>query len=663
MKARISISAAIIIYALVTAVGLFAVLFTSGYALQQLRIGGPLYTQIKLGNDLVADILPPPEYVLEAYLEATLAVRDPSAVKARGNRLVQLHKDYDERRDYWIKSDLEQSLKSKLTKASDTEVQRFWTIIEQEMLPALEKNNGAAETAYAKLDPVYAAHRAIIDDIVKQTNDENAALETTAAQRVTSFSYIVWSVSGVVVLIITLGILGIALGVIRPVVRMTAVMKRLAQGDLDVEIPSAARKDEIGQMAQTVEVFKTSTIENVKLREHQRQSAEDATEAKRSAMLKMADAVEHETTKSVQSISTATKGVDVAARGLTVLATTLSSDSQAVAAASEQSLANAQTVSAAAEQLTASIREIGSQIERASQVTGNAVRSGHRAQETIQSLSAVVTKIAEMSGNIGSIASQTNLLALNATIEAARAGEAGRGFAVVASEVKSLSHQTAQSTEEINRLVAEIQAATEAAATSVGQIGQEIGEVDRVASSIAAAIQQQSAATREIARSVDQSAQSSREVSSRIANVSGGAEEVSIRAVEVQGAIANASANIAALRSILVRVVRTSSEDADRRVFPRFRIDVPLTVTHSRGSRTASKLIDISQGGARIASVPDLNLRDGCTLHIGGVAAPIAFIVRDKTEHHTLLELAAEGETREQYLSWLHRETSGLVAA
>ncbi len=406
MKSRISVSAAIIIYALVTAVGLFAVLFTSGYALQQLRIGGPLYTQIKLGNDLVADILPPPEYVLEAYLEATLAVRDPSTVTARRDRLVQLHKDYDERREYWIKSDLEQSLKSKLTKASDTEVQRFWTIIEQEMLPALEKKNaGAAETAYAKLAPAYAAHRAIIDDIVKQTNDENAALETTAAQRVTSFSYIVWSVSGVVVLIIALGILGIALGVIRPVVRMTAVMKRLAHGDLDVEIPSAARKDEIGQMAQTVEVFKTSAIENGKLREHQRLSAEEASEAQRCAMLRMADTVEHETGKSVESISVATTGVDVAARGLTALATTLSSDSQAVAAASEQSLANAQTVSAAAEQLTASIREIGSQIERASQVTGNAVRSGHRAQETIQSLSAVVTKIAEMSGNIGSIAS------------------------------------------------------------------------------------------------------------------------------------------------------------------------------------------------------------------------------------------------------------------
>jgi methyl-accepting chemotaxis protein len=559
MKSRISISAAITIFGLITAIGLFAILFTSGYALQQLRIGGTLYSQIKLGNDLIADILPPPEYVLESYLEATLALRDPATVAARRDRLAQLHKDYDERREYWIKSDLDQSLKSKLTKASDAEVQRFWTIIEQELLPALgRKDAGAAEIAYAKLEPAYAAHRIIIDDIVKQTNDENAALEATAAQRVTSFSYVVWSVSGVVVLIIAFGILGIAFGVIGPVVRMTAVMKRLARGDLDIEIPSAARKDEIGQMAQAVEVFKNSAVENGKLREHQRVSAEQATATQRSAMLKMAETVESETGNSVESISKATMGVDLAAQGLTALATTLSTDSQAVAAASEQALVNAQTVSTAAGQLAVSIREIGSQIERASQVTGNAVRSGHRAQETIQSLSAVVSKIAEMSGNIGNIASQTNLLALNATIEAARAGEAGRGFAVVASEVKSLSHQTAQSTEEINRLVVEIQAATDAAATSVGQIGQEIGEVDRVASSIAAAIEQQGAATREIARSVDQSAQSSREVSSRIANVSGGAKEVSVRAVEVQGAIAAASTDIAALRSVLVRVVRTA---------------------------------------------------------------------------------------------------------
>jgi methyl-accepting chemotaxis protein len=664
MKSRVSISTAIAIFGLVTAVGLFAVMFTSGYALQQLRIGGPLYLQIKLGNDLVADILPPPEYVLEAYLEATLAVRDPSSVAARRDRLVQLHKDYDERREYWIKSDLTQALKSKLTTVSDTEVQKFWTIIEQELLPALEKKDvGAGEKAYVKLNPVYAAHRGIIDDIVKLTNDENAALEATATQRVTSFSYIVWSVSATVVLIIALGILGIAFGVIRPVVRMTAVMKRLAQGDLEIEVPSATRKDEIGQMAQTVEVFKKSAVENGRLREHQRESAEQANEAKRNAMLKMAQTVESETGSSVETISKATQGVNIAAQGLTALATTLSTDSQAVAAASEQSLANAQTVSAAAEQLTASIREIGSQIERASQVTGSAVRSGHRAQETIQSLSAVVSKIAEMSGNIGSIASQTNLLALNATIEAARAGEAGRGFAVVASEVKSLSHQTAQSTEEINRLVIEIQAATEAAATSVGQIGEEIGEVDRVASSIAAAIEQQGAATREIARSVDQSAQSSREVTARIANVSGGAEEVSVRASEVQEAISAASANIAGLRSILVRVVRTSSEDANRREHPRFTLDMPVVVTNSRRLRATSRLIDISEGGARIESVSELGLGEPCTLQFEGLSVSIPFVVKDQSGRQLQLEPTANGKTKQEYLVWLQSRTLGLVAA
>jgi ABC-type transporter Mla subunit MlaD len=342
---------------------------------------------------------------------------------------------------------------------------------------------------------------------------------------------------------------------------------------------------------------------------------------------------------------------------------TLSTDSQAVAAASEQSLANAQTVSAAAEQLTASIREIGPQIERASVVTGHAVRSGHRSQETIQSLSAVVLKIAEMSGNIGSIASQTNLLALNATIEAARAGGAGRGFAVVASEAKSLSHQTAQSTEEINRLVVEIQAATDAAAISVGQIGQEIEEVDRVASSIAAAIEQRGAATREIARSVDQSAQSSREVSSRIASVSCGAEGVSVRAVEVQGAISAVSANVAALRSILVRVVRTVSTDTDRRGSPRLRVDMPVVVTNSRGSQTTSRLIDVSEGGARIASVSDLNLRDTCTLQIEGLRGSIPFIVRDRSDDQILLGLTADGEIRQQYQAWLQSRTAGLAAA
>lgn len=664
MKIRLSVSSAIVLFGIVTAVGLAAVLLTSGYALQQLRVGGPLYSQIKLGNDLVADILPPPEYVIESYLEATLVLQDPSTASARRERLVQLHKDYDERRDFWNKSDLEESLKSRLTMASDAEVQRFWAIIERELLPAVaSKDIKAGENAYAKLGPVYAAHRSIIDDIVKHTNDENTALEAAAAQRVTLFSYLVWIVSGAVVTIVAGGIFGIAFGVIRPVIAMTSAMRMLAEGKLDTAIPSASRKDEIGEMAKAVEVFKNNAVENRRLVEQQEKSAADADRMKREAMLQMAETVERETSNSVESVSSATRSIDVAAQGLAVLATSLSSDSQAVAAASEQSLASAQTVSAAAEQLTASIHEIGAQIARASSVTATAVRTGHRAGETIQSLSTVVLRISEMSANIGKIASQTNLLALNATIEAARAGEAGRGFAVVASEVKSLSGQTAKSTEEINRLVEEIEAATEAAVKSVVQIGTEIEEVDRVANSIAAAIEEQGTATQEIARSVDQSAQSSREVSTRIVNVSEGARDVSARASDMQEAIANASTDILALRSILVRVVRTSSNDADRREFPRFRVDAPVAISDSRSMRASSTLLDVSEGGARIVAIPGFAIGDRCNLQIDGINGSVPFVVKDQSGEQLQLEMIAEHDIREKYVRWVQVQAPRRVAA
>src|SRR3954447_23267530 len=174
MKTRISISLAIILFSLVTALGLATILIVNDYANRQLRIGGPLYSQIKLGNDLVADILPPPEYIVEAYLEATLALHDPSRALAHKERLAQLHKEYDERRDFWIKSDLDPALKTKLTTKSDAAVQRFWSVTERELLPALGKGDSvAAEKSYAQLASIYAEHRALIDDIVNQVNTDN----------------------------------------------------------------------------------------------------------------------------------------------------------------------------------------------------------------------------------------------------------------------------------------------------------------------------------------------------------------------------------------------------------------------------------------------------------------------------------------------------------
>jgi methyl-accepting chemotaxis protein len=664
MKLRLSVSSAMMLFGIITALGLAALIFTSGYALQQLRVGGPLYTQIKLGNDLVADILPPPEYVIEAYLEATLALREPETVAERTKHLDQLRKDYDERREYWSKSDLDSGLKQLLIEKSDAEVKKFWSIIQDEFLPAIvNKNPSKAEAIYRHLQGVYAAHRAVIDEIVAKANADNSALETTAANMNSKFSAMVWTVSTVVVLILALGILGIAIGVIRPVVRMTAVMKRLADGDLDVDVPSVARRDEVGSMAKAVEIFKQAAVENLRLQHQQEEVAEQAAIEQRKALMGMADTVERETGNSVESVGAATRDVASVAVGLTNLATNLSANSQAVAAASVQALANSQTVSAAAEELSASIMEIGSQIRRASSVTNTAVQSSQKAQESIQSLSAVVSRVAEMSGNIGSIASQTNLLALNATIEAARAGEAGRGFAVVASEVKSLSHQTANSTEEINRLVGEIQLATQAAVDAVGHIGHEINEVDQVATAIAAAIEQQHAATKEIARSIEESARSNRDVSAKIEHVSQDAGELNARAAEVQATIAGAADSVASLRSILVKVVRTSAEGTDRRHSKRFKIDVAAVIEHS-GRKLQARILDVSEGGARITCQPgSLEVNTTGTVAIQGLSQPLAFVVRGTTKDSASLEVTAEGALREQYVAWLSRVIGDRAAA
>src|SRR5450432_935461 len=193
MKFRLTISRAMVLFGLVTATGLVAVVATGVYALSDVKVGGPLYDKIKLGNDLVADILPPPEYVIEAYLEATLVLNNPAELAARRDRLVQLKKEYDERREFWSKSDLDPAIKAKLIQDSHREVQRFWTAIEQVFLPALAKADMAtAAKSYSEVTAAYLAHRTLIDEIVKKTNDDNAAFEAGAIQRVNMFTMILW---------------------------------------------------------------------------------------------------------------------------------------------------------------------------------------------------------------------------------------------------------------------------------------------------------------------------------------------------------------------------------------------------------------------------------------------------------------------------------------
>jgi methyl-accepting chemotaxis protein len=322
----------------------------------------------------------------------------------------------------------------------------------------------------------------------------------------------------------------------RPVVTMTDAMMRLAKGDHAVEVPARDRRDEIGNIANAVQVFKDNAIEMERLKEEQAEAEKRAVEEKKKSMRELADSFQSSVGGIVETVSSSATEMQTTAQSLTATAEETSRQSTAVAAASEQASTNVQTVASAAEELSSSIAEISRQVGQSAQIAGKAVDDAERTNIQVQGLAEAAQKIGEVVQLITDIASQTNLLALNATIEAARAGDAGKGFAVVASEVKNLANETAKATEEITDQITSIQAATREAVTAIQSIGQTIGQINEIATTIASAVEEQGAATQEIARNVQQASAGTQEVSSNISGVTQAAGETGAAASQMLSA-------------------------------------------------------------------------------------------------------------------------------
>jgi|SRR5579871_4449805 len=324
--------------------------------------------------------------------------------------------------------------------------------------------------------------------------------------------------------------------IVPPIHAMTNVMTRLASGDLSIVVPARDSKNEIGDMARAVEVFKNSMVDAERLRAEQDRQKQASEKRRKEDMANMADSFETAIGEVIEMVSSAATELEASATSLTLTAEKTQQLSTTVSSASETATANVQSVASASEEMASSVNEISRQVQEAARIAGDAVHTARRADERINSLSEASAKIGDVVELINTIAGQTNLLALNATIEAARAGESGRGFAVVATEVKALAEQTAKATAEIGQQIASIQTATQDSVAQMKEIGGVISRIAEISAGIAAAVEEQGAATQEIARNVQQAAAGTMEVATNITEVKSGAVETGSASSQVLSA-------------------------------------------------------------------------------------------------------------------------------
>ena len=347
---------------------------------------------------------------------------------------------------------------------------------------------------------------------VDVTIDNQLAAGAALANKITLYAVLAAVVVGLLALFV-------ARTVATPVRQMTDAMRRLSDGDREIEVPAKGRRDEIGQMAQAVEVFKENGIEMERLRLEGVEQQKALEQQKRQAAAALADAFDVEVGGVIAGVSSAANEMKSTASEMSASVHETMEQSSAVTAAAEQASVNVQTVASAAEQLSASLQEVSRQVTECADAAQRAAAETRRTNDEITGLSAAAEKIGDVINLINDIASQTNLLALNATIEAARAGDAGKGFAVVASEVKNLATQTASATEEITGQIGEVQSATGNFVTAIEAVTKTIDQVNTIATTISAAVEEQNAATGEISRNVQEASEAAAEVSRNMSAV------------------------------------------------------------------------------------------------------------------------------------------------
>jgi methyl-accepting chemotaxis protein len=334
----------------------------------------------------------------------------------------------------------------------------------------------------------------------------------------------------------------------RPLTRAVDALGELAAGNIATQVSGLERHDEIGKVAGAIQIFKEKMIETERLRAEQLEAEQGQSERRKAEMQKLADGFEAAIGQIVETVSSTSTELEASASSLTATAERTQEVTTIVASASQRASTNVQSVASATEEMVSSVNEISRQVQESARMASEAVDQARSTTERVSELSKAATRIGDVVELINTIAGQTNLLALNATIEAARAGEAGRGFAVVASEVKALAEQTAKATGEIGQQITGIQAATQDSVGAIKEISGTIERLSEISSTIAAAVEEQGAATQEISRNVQQAAQGTQQVSSNITDVQRGASETGSASSQVLSAAQSLSSGSSRLK-------------------------------------------------------------------------------------------------------------------
>jgi methyl-accepting chemotaxis protein len=416
------------------------------------------------------------------------------------------------------------------------EFSKYWSAYVAELVPVLEGSRKGADKAIRDLNlkatkTGMLASAALEKDV--ELNNKGALVASEKAAQ--DFSLAVKLLIGFVAFAVVVGIAA-AIMLVRDVSRginsIIVPMQSLGNGDLAAIVPHQGEPTEIGKMADTLQVFKQALIDKKAADEAASTDAQVKIERGR-RVDGITSAFEAMIGQIVETVSSASSQLEASAGTLTSTAERSQELATAVAAASEEASTNVQSVASATEEMASSVNEISRQVQESATIAGQAVDQARKTNDRVSELAKAASRIGDVVELINTIAGQTNLLALNATIEAARAGEAGRGFAVVASEVKALAEQTAKATGEISMQISGIQAATQDSVSAIKEIGDTIGRMSEISSTIASAVEEQGAATQEISRNVQQAAQGTMEVSSNITEVQRGASETGSASSEV----------------------------------------------------------------------------------------------------------------------------------